>query len=206
MQFLRAIMAFFCAIMLCACGTRQSALYTMQVDDLAGQPVRLSDYRGKVLLVVNTATRCGFTPQYEALEQLYAACRDKGFEVLDFPCNQFGEQAPGSNEAIHTFCTQTYDIEFPQFGRIDVNGAGAAPLFTWLKAQKGFEGFDLQDRMGQLLDQMLRRQNPDYATSSDIKWNFTKFLIDRRGRVVGRFEPTVPMDQVGEVVRRLIEK
>ncbi|MBP5540371.1 MAG: glutathione peroxidase [Bacteroidales bacterium] len=165
-------------------------IYQFSVLDGNLDTVSLSDYQGKVLLVVNTATQCGFTPQYEDLQQLYAKYHDRGFEVLDFPCNQFGEQAPGSYEEIHGFCTMNYNITFPQMAKIEVNGEGEEPLYTWLKEQAPFGGFDTTDRIGAYLDQMFRAQDSLYDQNPDIKWNFTKFLIGRDGKVVKRFEAT----------------
>ena len=169
------------------------------VQDADGQPVSLSQYKGQVLLVVNTATRCGFTPQYTELENLYEQYKDKGFTVLDFPCNQFGGQAPGSIAEIKEFCSGNYNVTFPQFDKVDVNGEAAIPLFTWLKEQKGFEGFG-EGRTAEMMGQMLSRQDPDYASKPDIKWNFTKFLVDRKGNVVARFEPTADMKDVAAAV------
>jgi len=170
--------------------------YDIKVTNDAGQEVSLSDYRGQVLLIVNTATRCGFTPQYEELEALYEKYHAAGLEILDFPCNQFGQQAPGTISEIHQFCTANFNIQFPQFDKIDVNGPNASPLFTFLKAQQGFGGFDSADERGKFMDQMLRRQDADYDKKADIKWNFTKFLVSRDGRVVRRFEPTDKMTNV----------
>ena len=170
--------------------------YDIKVTNDAGQEVSLGDYRGQVLLIVNTATRCGFTPQYEELEALYEKYHAAGLEILDFPCNQFGQQAPGTISEIHQFCTANFNIQFPQFDKIDVNGPNASPLFTFLKAQQGFEGFDSADERGKFMDQMLRRQDADYDKKADIKWNFTKFLVSRDGRVVRRFEPTDKMSNV----------
>ena len=170
--------------------------YDIKVTNDAGQEVSLSDYRGQVLLIVNTATRCGFTPQYEELEALYEKYHAAGLEILDFPCNQFGQQAPGTISEIHQFCTANFNIQFPQFDKIDVNGPNASPLFTFLKAQQGFGGFDPADDRGKFMDQMLRRQDADYDKKADIKWNFTKFLVSRDGRVVRRFEPTDKMSNV----------
>ena len=141
-------------------------LYDFTVKGRAGEDVSLADYKGKVLLVVNTATGCGFTPQYEGLQKLYDSHQDKGFEILDFPCNQFANQAPGTNDEIQSFCTLNYGTTFPRFAKIDVNGKNASDLFRFLKKEKG----------GLL--------------GSSIKWNFTKFLIDREGNVVKRFAPT----------------
>ena len=170
--------------------------YDIKVTNDAGQEVSLGDYRGQVLLIVNTATRCGFTPQYEELEALYEKYHAAGLEILDFPCNQFGQQAPGTISEIHQFCTANFNIQFPQFDKIDVNGPNASPLFTFLKAQQGFGGFDSADERGKFMDQMLRRQDADYDKKADIKWNFTKFLVSRDGRVVRRFEPTDKMSNV----------
>ena len=172
------------------------SIYDIKVKDDAGKDVSLSDYKGKVLLIVNTATRCGFTPQYKELEALYEKYRAEGLEILDFPCNQFGQQAPGSIEEIHQFCTANFAIQFPQFDKIDVNGANESPLFTYLKARKGFSGFDTTDQTGKFMDNMLRKQEADYDKKPDIKWNFTKFLVSRDGRVVKRYEPTEKISDV----------
>ena len=169
------------------------SIYDFKVKDDAGKEVSLSDYKGKVLLIVNTATRCGFTPQYKELEALYKKYRSEGLEILDFPCNQFGQQAPGTIQEIHQFCSANFDIQFPQFDKIEVNGANEHPLYTWLKAQKGFSGFDVNDQRGKFMDEMLRKQDADYDKKSDIKWNFTKFLVSRDGRVLKRYEPTDKM-------------
>ena len=175
-------------------------IYQFTVQDGALNPVSLSDFEGKVLLVVNTATECGFTPQYTELQQLYDRYHDRGLEVLDFPCNQFGAQAPGSNEEIHDFCTGNYNVTFPQMAKINVNGDSAAALFTWLKSKAPFGGFDTTDPRGAYLDKMFRQQDSLYYQNPDIKWNFSKFLIDRDGNVVRRFEPTDPMSAVAEAV------
>ena len=177
-------------------GVSAQGIYDFTVKDDLGKDVSLADYKGKVLLIVNTATRCGFTPQYNELEALYEKYHADGLEILDFPCNQFGEQAPGTIKEIHQFCTANFNIKFPQFDKIDVNGANESPLFTYLKAQKGFGGFDLNDQRGKFMDEMLRKQDADYDKKSDIKWNFTKFLVSRDGRVVKRYEPTDKMSDV----------
>jgi len=170
------------------CG--ENTIYDIMVKDDTGKDVSLSDYKGKVLLIVNTATRCGFTPQYNELEALYEKYHKEGLEILDFPCNQFGEQAPGSILEIHQFCTANFNIQFPQFDKIDVNGDNQSPLFAYLKAQQGFAGFDQTDQTGQYMAQMLRKRDADYDKKPDIKWNFTKFLVTRDGRVIKRYEPT----------------
>ncbi|MBR6747872.1 MAG: glutathione peroxidase [Clostridia bacterium] len=164
-------------------------LYDFTVKTQDGREVSLSDYAGKVVLIVNTATGCGFTPQYTELQELYTAFHDKGFEILDFPCNQFGDQAPGSDEEIHSFCTGRFGITFPQFAKIDVNGDNAIPLYQWLTANTKFEGFGMSP-MGVMLSGVLKKIDRDYKTTSGIKWNFTKFLINREGEIVERFEPT----------------
>ena len=169
-----------------------------------GDTVSMNDYQGKVLLVVNTATQCGFTPQYTDLQALYATYHDRGLEILDFPCNQFGEQAPGTNEEIAAFCTGNYGTTFPQMAKIDVNGDNAIPLYTWLKEKKGFGGFDTTDPRGAYLHAAFNAQDSLYAENPDIKWNFTKFLIDREGNVVCRFEPTAPATAVAEAVEKLL--
>ncbi len=150
----------------------------------------LSVYKDQVLLIVNTATGCGFTPQYKQLEELYQKYRDKGFQILDFPCNQFGHQAPGSNDEINQFCTLNYNTSFPRFGKIDVNGMNAIPLFKHLTMEKGFKGFDLNTELGLKLHGFLKSTDENYEKRPDIKWNFTKFLIGRDGQVIDRFEPT----------------
>ena len=175
-------------------------IYQFSVLNGTLDTVSLSDYQGKVLLVVNTATQCGFTPQYEELQQLYAKYHDRGFEVLDFPCNQFGEQAPGSYDVIHAFCTGTYNITFPQMAKIDVNGDSAQALYVWLKEQAPFGGFDTTDRIGAYLDRMFRAEDSLYDQNPDIKWNFTKFLVGRDGKVVERFEPTAKMGEVDAAI------
>lgn len=171
-------------------------VYDLKVTNDEGKEVSLSDYKGKVMLIVNTATRCGFTPQYKELEELYQKYSQSGLEILDFPCNQFGQQALGSIEEIHNFCTANFNIHFPQFDKIDVNGDNAHPLFTYLKSKQAFGGFDLNERLGKLLDDMMRKKDPEFDKNPDIKWNFTKFLIDCQGNVIKRFEPTDKMADV----------
>jgi len=183
----------------------QKNVYGFTVKDDVGQSVSLKQYKGQVLLIVNTATRCGFTPQYKEMEALYQKYHSQGFELLDFPCNQFGEQAPGTAQEIRQFCEANFDVHFPQFDKIDVNGPQQEPLFAYLKAKQGFQGFDLNDRLGKLLDEMMEKQDPDFRQKPDIKWNFTKFLIDKKGRVVKRYEPTAPMSEVEADVARLLK-
>ena len=182
--------------MMSVLGMLAQGIYDITVKDDLGRDVSMADYKGKVLLIVNTATRCGFTPQYDELEALYEKYHAQGLEILDFPCNQFGEQAPGTIEEIHQFCTANFNIQFPQFDKIDVNGANESPLFAYLKARKGFGGFDLNDQRGKFMDEMLRKRDADHDKKSDIKWNFTKFLVSRDGRVVKRYEPTDKMTDI----------
>ena len=176
--------------------------FTVKAQD--GNDVALADYKGKVLLIVNTATGCGFTPQYDDLQDLYDAYQKDGLEILDFPCNQFGEQSPESDAETTKFCQDNYGTQFPQYSKIEVNGENETPLYAWLKSQKGFEGFDKSQRLGAMLDTMLAQQDPDYASKPDIKWNFTKFLIDAEGRVVARFEPTADMTAVEKAIADLL--
>ena len=183
----------------------QTSVLDFTVKDRKGNDVALSEYKGKVLLIVNTATRCGFTPQYEELEALYKSYKDKGLEILDFPCNQFGNQAPGTDEEIAQFCSLNYGTEFPQFKKIEVNGPGEDPLFTFLKKEKGFEGFDLNHPIGGKLDEMMRKMDPDFDKKPDIKWNFTKFLVDQEGKVIARYEPTHDIKLIEQDIVKLLE-
>lgn len=179
------------------------SIYDFKVKAQDGSEVALSDYRAKVLLIVNTATGCGFTPHYTELQEIYDECKDKGFEILDFPCNQFGNQAPGDDEEIHFFCTGRFGITFPQFSKIDVNGDDAIPLYKWLAENSTFQGFD-KNPMGLMMGQVVKKMDKDYKNNSSVKWNFTKFLIDREGNVVARFEPTTSMKKVQEKVREIL--
>lgn len=165
------------------------SIYDFSVKTRKGEDVSLSNYKGKVLLIVNTATGCGFTPQYKELQELYTEFKDQGFEILDFPCNQFANQAPGNNEEIHTFCTGRFGITFPQFAKIDVNGEKAIPLYKWLTENTTFNGFG-KSPMGFVLSGVVKKSDKDYKNNGNIKWNFTKFLINRDGNIVERFEPT----------------
>ena len=156
------------------------SIYDFTMKDVMGNDVSLADYKDKVLLIVNTATGCGFTPQYEGLQDLYDKYQPQGLEILDFPCNQFGHQAPGTEDEIVSFCQSRYGVTFKQFAKIEVNGANASPLYTYLKSQKGG------------------------VLGSNIKWNFTKFLVDRSGNVVERFAPTVTPEKIEESIKELL--
>jgi len=157
-----------------------------------------------VLLIINTATGCGFTPQYEGLQDLYEKYKEYGFEILDFPCNQFGDQAQGTDQEIVSFCDSKYGITFPIFSKIEVNGEDAAPLYKYLVKQKDFKGFNIDHPITTMLESMLSRANPNFKNEPDIKWNFTKFLIDKDGNVVDRFEPTEDIHLIEEKVKELI--
>ena len=180
------------------------SVYDYTVHGRKGEEVKLSTYKGKVLLIVNTATQCGFTPEYTELEKLYEAYREKGFEILDFPCNQFDGQAPESIEEIHEICKLKFGTQFPQFGKVEVNGEGAIPLYKHLKDKKGFAGFDMSHKIAPILDGILRKADPHYEKSSEIKWNFTKFLVDRNGNVVQRFEPSHDLGKVAKAIENLL--
>ncbi len=202
----RFFLTFVCMAAVMMTATAQSSVFDFSVKTQDGKMVKLDSYKGQYILIVNTATQCGFTPQYEEMQHMYEKFKDDGFVILDFPCNQFGEQAPGSNQEIHNFCTSTFNITFPQFAKVNVNGPDEDPLFTWLKKQKGFEGFDQSNPIGKHLHEAFLKQDPNYAENPDIKWNFTKFLIDREGNVVARFEPTVDMNKVADAIYRAIYK
>ena len=176
-------------------------IYDYSVQDAQGNDIPLSRYKGKVLLIVNTATACGFTPQYKELEEIYETYHANGFEIIDVPCNQFGEQAPGTDAEIHTFCTLRFYTTFLQMKKSDVNGKYALQLFTYLKSQKNFEGFG-KGKMAEMMDDFIQKIDNDYKNNPEIKWNFTKFIIDRNGTVVARFEPTAPMSDVAACVSR----
>lgn len=179
-------------------------VYDYEVTTISGEKKAMKEYEGKVLLIVNTATECGFTPQYDELQDLYEKYQASGLEILDFPCNQFGAQAPGSNEEIVDFCNSRYGITFPQFAKTEVNGENALPLYEYLKQQKGFAGFAPEHPLTPILEDILTKMCPDFRETSDIKWNFTKFLIDKRGNVIARFEPTEAMEKIDEAVKNLL--
>lgn len=179
-------------------------VYDFKVKNAAGEEVALSKYEGKVLLIVNTATECGFTPQYAGLQEMYSRLQEKGLEILDFPCNQFGEQAPGSDAEIGAFCSGRFGVTFPQFAKGDVNGANENPLFTFLKKEQGFKGLVGNPDAVAMLGGHLDKVNPSYREGDDIKWNFTKFLVNTKGEVVARFEPTVDVADVEKAVVELL--
>lgn len=178
-------------------------VYDFKVKAQDGSEVSLSDYKGKALLIVNTATGCGFTPQYDELQDIYEAHQEDGLEILDFPCNQFANQAPGDDEEIHSFCTGRYGITFPQFSKIDVLGENADPLFKYLSENTEFKGFG-KNPMSLILKPVVKKMDKDYKNNGNIKWNFTKFLIDKNGNIAARFEPTESMKEVKAKIEEVL--
>ena len=178
-------------------------IYDLSVKTRKGEDFALSQLQGKVLLIVNTATGCGFTPQYEALEKLYEAYHEKGLEILDFPCNQFGHQAPGEDEEIHAFCTGRYKTQFDQFKKLDVNGENADPLFTWLKNEAPADE-PVKSLKAKAAMAAIAKISASCKAPNDIKWNFTKFLVDREGRVVRRLSPIADPMELEETIKSLL--
>ena len=178
------------------------SIYDYKITKRDGSEVSMADFSGKVLLIVNTATGCGFTPQYKGLEELYQKYHEKGLEILDFPCDQFGHQAPGEDDEIHEFCTMKYNTTFDQFKKIEVNGPNATELYKFLKTQQGFRGFT--GVKGAVMKAVVSAIDRDYKNNPEIKWNFTKFLVDRSGKVVDRFESTVEPEKIDESIAALL--
>ncbi|MBR3512244.1 MAG: glutathione peroxidase [Clostridia bacterium] len=178
------------------------SIYDYSIKNRNGEEISMSNYEGKVLIIVNTATGCGFTPQYEGLENLYKKYHDDGLEILDFPCNQFGNQAPGSDDEIHQFCTFKYNTTFDQFSKVDVNGETELPLYTYIKEQIK------EDEIDGMKNKMVMKTVEKISTSTkkegDIKWNFTKFLVDRNGNVVGRYSPTFKPEDMEEKIKEIM--
>ena len=178
------------------------SIYDINVKNRNGNSVSLSKFKGKVLIVVNTATGCGFTPQYEGLEKLYNEYHEKGLEILDFPCNQFGNQAPGTDDEIHEFCALKYNTSFDQFVKIEVNGTNESSLYTYLKnaiAEDTING--MKNKMAM---KAIKKISKTYKNKNDIKWNFTKFIVDKDGNVVGRYSPTYKPEDMEEKIKELI--
>ncbi|QJC53613.1 glutathione peroxidase [Paenibacillus albicereus] len=177
-----------------------SSIYDYSAVSMSGKEVSLDRYKDKVLLIVNTASECGFTFQYQDLQKLYDRYKDRDFVVLGFPCNQFADQEPGDNGAIHTFCTLRYGVTFPMFNKVDVRDAGAHPLFAYLSEALPFEGFDMRHPVAKILVPLIEERHPHYMPGNSVKWNFTKFLVDRQGRVSQRFEATTdPLDMEASI-------
>ena len=178
------------------------SIYDYSIVDRSGKEVSLNEYKGKVLIIVNTATGCGFTPQYEGLENLYKKYHDEGLEVIDIPCNQFGNQAPGTDDEIHEFCALKYNTSFDQFTKADVNGESELPLYTYLKEQIREDKIEgLKNKMAmKAVEKMSKTAKKD----GDIKWNFTKFLVDKDGKVVGRYSPIFKPEDMEEDIKKVI--
>ena len=181
---------------------KNMSIYDFTVKDRKGNDVPMSKFKGKVLLIVNTATGCGFTPQYEGLEKLWEDYHGKGLEILDFPCDQFGHQAPGTDDEIHEFCQMKFNTSFENFKKIEVNGENAEPLYKYLKNQKSFAGFT--GEKAEFMAGFIAKQDPDYKNNSEIKWNFTKFLVNRNGEVVERFESTAEPAEIADKILSLL--
>ena len=179
------------------------SIYDYSVTTPKGEEISLKAYEGKVLIIVNTATGCGFTPHYKELEEIYETYHDKGLEIIDIPCNQFAGQTPGTDDEIHEFCTLKYNTQFPQMKKSEINGENALPLYGYLKSQQGFKGFG-KGPMALAMGAMLKKIDKDYKNNPEIKWNFTKFIVDRQGNVVARIEPTEGMKAVEKEVAKLI--
>ena len=177
------------------------SIYDFQVNLINGEPIQLSKYQGKVLLIVNTASRCGYSRQFADLQKLYESHHKQGFEILAFPCNQFNGKEPGSNSEIHDYCDSSFGITFPMFEKAEVRGASAHPLFQYLTEKVPFQGFDTETSDGRWMHEFLQEKYPDIYAGDGIKWNFSKFLIDRDGQVRGRYETTIePYDIEPDIV------
>ena len=178
------------------------SLYDYSIVDRNGKEISLKEYKGKVLIIVNTATGCGFTPQYEGLENLYKKYHDNGLEIIDIPCNQFGNQAPGTDDEIHEFCALKYNTSFDQFAKADVNGENELPLYTYLKEQKKEDKIDgIKNKMAM---KAIEKISKTLKKDGDIKWNFTKFLIDNDGKVIERYSPTFKPVDMEEDIKKII--
>ena len=178
------------------------SIYDYKVKNRNGEDIPISNYKGKILIIVNTATGCGFTPQYEGLEKLYKEYHEKGLEILDFPCNQFGNQAPGNDEEIHQFCQFKYNTSFDQFTKIDVNGETESPLYTFIKNE--IKEDEIEGMKNKVAMKAVEKISSTCKRQGDIKWNFTKFLVDREGKVVARFSPTFKPEDMEERVKELL--
>ena len=178
------------------------SIYDNKFKNRKGEEISLKEYKGKVLIIVNTATGCGFTPQYEGLENLYKKYHEKGLEILDFPCNQFGNQAPGTDDEIHEFCSLKYNTTFDQMAKIDVNGENELPLYTYLKKEVSDDIIDgMKNKMAM---KAVEKISKTYKNKNDIKWNFTKFIVDREGNVIGRYSPTFKPEDMEEKIKELL--
>ena len=184
-----------------------SGIYDITVKDMDGSDVSLANYKGKVLLIVNVASKCGLTPQYEGLEALYQKYKDQGLEILGFPCNQFLEQEPGTNEEIQSFCSLNYNVTFPLFDKIDVNGEAESPLYTYLKEQAPFKGYpEGAEEFATMLDEIHQKTGTGFDQGDAIRWNFGKFLVSKDGKTILRFEPMVTPDMMEEAIQKMLEE
>ena len=183
-----------------------SGIYDITVKDMDGSDVSLANYKGKVLLIVNVASKCGLTPQYEGLEALYQKYKDQGLEILGFPCNQFLGQEPGTNEEIQSFCSLNYNVTFPLFDKIDVNGEAESPLYTYLKKQAPFKGYpEGTEEFAAMLDEIHQKTGTGFDQGDAIRWNFGKFLVSKDGKTILRFEPMVTPDMMEEAIQELLK-
>jgi glutathione peroxidase len=183
-----------------------SGIYDITVKNMDGSDVSLADYKGKVLLIVNVASKCGLTPQYEGLETLYQKYKDQGLEILAFPCNQFLGQEPGTNEDIQSFCSLNYNVTFPLFDKIDVNGKAESPLYTYLKKQAPFQGYpEGAEEFAAMLDEIHQKTGTGFDQGDAIRWNFGKFLVSKDGKTILRFEPMVTPDMMEEAIQKMLE-
>lgn len=179
------------------------SIYDFKIKKRNGEEVLMRDYQGKVLIIVNTATGCGFTPHYEGLEKLYENYHDKGLEILDFPCDQFGHQAPGSDDEINSFCTAKYNTKFDQFAKVDVNGENEIPLYTHLKEKQPNE--EIEGFKNKIAMKSVKLMSETCKKKGDIVWNFTKFLVDRNGEVIKRYAPTFePKNMENDILKLLM--
>ena len=183
-----------------------SGIYDITVKDMDGSDVSLANYKGKVLLIVNVASKCGLTPQYEGLEALYQKYKDQGLEILAFPCNQFLGQEPGTNEEIQSFCSLNYNVTFPLFDKIDVNGEAESPLYTYLKKQAPFKGYpEGTEEFATMLDEIHQKTGTGFDQGDAIRWNFGKFLVSKDGKNILRFEPMVTSDMMEEAIQEFLK-
>jgi len=180
------------------------SIYDYEAKTISGKEISLADYKRKVLIIVNTASKCGFTPQYEELQKLYNTYAKRGLEILGFPSNQFAEQEPGSNAEVQQFCQINYGVSFPMFEKTEVRGPKAHPLFDYLTNKAPFKGFNLKHPIGGKLQEVLEEKFPELLAGNSIKWNFTKFLINRQGEVVSRYEPTTSPMEMKEEIEKLL--
>ncbi|MBQ2499271.1 MAG: glutathione peroxidase [Bacteroidales bacterium] len=194
------------ALLVFAGCSKKPSIYDISVKDINGKEVSMAQYKGKVLLIVNVASKCGLTPQYKGLEALYLKYKDQGLEILAFPCNQFFGQEPGTNDEIQSFCSLNYKVTFPLFDKIDVNGENESPLYTYLKAQAPFVGYpEGFEDFGERLTMIHQKTGTGFDRGDAIKWNFGKFLVSRDGKTIIRFEPMVTPDMMKGAIEDMLK-